>query len=91
MYHGFECTGLDYDMTLRKHLQRAFAEVVCTGLDSRFIDNDLNSCFKILNPTNMPSRQIGLQNRGLVELKKLLAHYGHDRSQEGSNFPPTLM
>ena len=32
-------------------------------------------------------RQIGLQNWGVIELEKLLAHYGHDRYQEGSKFP----
>ena len=50
----------DLEETLK--FQRAFAEVVCAGLDARFVDNDLISYFKILNFTNMPSTQIGLQN-----------------------------
>jgi len=33
---------------------------ICIGLDGRFVDNDLISCFKILNPTNMSLKQIGL-------------------------------
>ena len=37
-----------------------FAHVVCSALDARFNDNDLISCFKILNPINMPSGQVGL-------------------------------
>ena len=36
----------------------------------------------------MPPRQISLQNWGEIELEKLLAHYGHDHSQEGSKFFP---
>jgi len=42
--------------------QHAFVVVVCIGLGARFVDNDLISCFKILNPTNMPSKHIGRQN-----------------------------
>ena len=90
MYHGFEMdrSRLGDDLEEALKFQHAFAEAVCVGLAARFVDNDLISCFKILNPTNMPSKQIGLQNWGVVELEKLLAHYGHDRSQEGSKFPP---
>ena len=39
----------------------------------------------------MPSKQIGLQNWGVMELEKLLIQYGHDRSQESSKFLPLLM
>ena len=39
--------GEDLDETLK--FQRAFVEVVCAGLDARFLDNDLISCFKNLN------------------------------------------
>jgi hypothetical protein len=63
MYHGFEMdrSRLEDDLEEALKFQRAFAEIVCVGLDARFINNDLISCFKILNPINMPSRQIGLQ------------------------------
>jgi hypothetical protein len=62
MYHGFKMDrfrlGDDFEEALK--FQCAFAEVVCAGLDARFMDNNLISYFKILNPTIMPSRQIGL-------------------------------
>ena len=88
MYHGFEIewSKLEDDLEEALKFQRAFVEVVCACLDVIFINNDIISCFEILNPTNMPSGDIGLQNWGLIELEKILAHYGHDRSQEGSKF-----
>jgi hypothetical protein len=66
MYHGFEMdrSRLGDDLEEALKFQHAFAEVVCVGLAARFVDNDLISCFKILNPTNMPSKHIGLQNWG---------------------------
>jgi hypothetical protein len=42
--------------------QKNFAQVVCNAHDARLCDNDLISCFKILNPINMPSGQVGLLN-----------------------------
>ena len=38
----------------------------------------------------MPSRQIRLQNWNVGELKKLLAQYGHDHSQDGLNCSPLM-
>ena len=82
MFYGFKMDRSrlvdDFEEALK--FQRAFVEAICAGLDVRFVDNDRISCFKILNPTNMPSKQIGLQNMDVTELEKLLAHYGHDRS-----------
>ena len=50
MYHSFEMDrsilGDDLEETLK--FQHAFAEAVCIGLDARFVDNDLISCFKNL-------------------------------------------
>ena len=47
MYHSFEMhrsrLGEDLEETLE--FQCAFAMVVCVGLDARFVDNDLISCF----------------------------------------------
>jgi hypothetical protein len=55
MYHGFEMdrSRLGVDLEEALEFQHAFAEAVCVGLDARFVDNDLISCFKILNPTYM--------------------------------------
>ena len=62
MYDSFKLdrSRLGDDLEEALKFQRAFADVVCAGLDARFMDNDLISYFKILNSTNMPSRQIGL-------------------------------
>ena len=56
IFHSLEIgrsrLGDDLEETLK--FQRAFAEVVCAGLDARFVDNDLISCFKIFNHISMP-------------------------------------
>ena len=52
-----------------------------------FCDNDLISCFKILNPTNMPSGEVALQNWCIYELDILLYHYGVDHSHGNFKFP----
>jgi hypothetical protein len=68
--------GIDLEKTLM--FQNNFAQAVCSALDARFCDNDLISCFKILNPTNMSSGQVGLQNWCIIELDTLLCNYGVD-------------
>ena len=64
IFHSFQMTrsrlGIDLEEALM--FQKNFAHVVCSALDARFYDNDLISYFKILNPTNMPLGQVGLQN-----------------------------
>ena len=81
MFHSIRMTrcrlGIDLEEALT--FQRAFLEAVYTGLEARFWDNDVISTFKDLNPTNMPSRQVGLQNVFMQELEALLAHYGVDQ------------
>ena len=49
---------LRVDLKEALKFQHAFTEDVCASLDARFVDNDLISCLKILNPTNIPSRHI---------------------------------
>lgn len=90
MFHSFEMqrSRLGADLEDALAFQKSFAEAVCNGLDAQFTNNDLISCFKILNPTNMPSRQVGLQNWCVTELDSLLSHYGVDRSYGGFSFPP---
>jgi hypothetical protein len=63
MFHSFHMTRsrLCTDLEEALMFQKFFAQSVCFALDARFCDNDLISCFKILNPTNMPSGQVGLQ------------------------------
>lgn len=39
----------------RSHFKKTFIEVVCASLDACLKDNNIITCFKMLNPTNMPS------------------------------------
>jgi transposase InsO family protein len=45
-------------------------------LESYFKDNDVISCFKILSPTEMPSRPVGMASWDVTELEKLCTHFG---------------
>ena len=56
--------------------QTSFAEEVSKGLEACFQDNDIVSCFKILNPCELPSRQVGMKSWEVVELEKLCDHFG---------------
>jgi hypothetical protein len=56
--------------------QKHFALAVCNTLEYRFEDNHIIIVFKVLDPTNMPSKQIGLANWGLVDLELLCGQYG---------------
>ena len=42
--------------------QKVYAEVVCRTLEAKFNDNDIISVFSILNPSNMPSKRVGLNS-----------------------------
>ena len=70
--------------------QLILAHVVCSVLDAHFTESDLISCFNILNPTNMSSRQVGLQNWCIFEFDTLLGHYGVDRSHGSFKLPPLV-
>ena len=89
MFHSFQMTRsrLSIDLEDALMFQKNFAQVVCSALDTRFCDNDLISCFKILIPTNMPSGQVGLQNWCISELDILLCHYGVDRLHGSFKLP----
>ena len=58
--------------------QKFFVLAVCNALESRFEDNHIMTILKILDPTTMPSKQIGLANlgRGVVDLELLCSQYG---------------
>jgi len=62
-----EWSKLGTDLKEALSFQKDFAKAVCVGLDVCSKDNDVISCFKIMNTTNMPSRQVGLQNWSLSE------------------------
>ena len=56
--------------------QKVYAEAVCRALEARFSDNDIISAFSVLNPSNMPSKRVGLNSWGVTELELLLKRYG---------------
>ena len=68
-------TGVDLEAIT---FQVCFAEEICKGLENRFKGNDIVSCFKILNPVELPLRQVGMGSWGVLELEKLCNHFGQD-------------
>ena len=70
-------TGADLVEALA--FQTSFAEEVCKGLEDRFQDNDMIGCFKILNPCELPSRQVGMKSWGVTELEKICDHFGKEK------------
>ena len=51
--------------------EKHFTLAVCNALECRIEDNHIMTTFKVLRLTNMPSRQVGLANWGLVDLELL--------------------
>ena len=66
--------GVDLEEAIT--FQVCFSEEICKGLENCFKDNDIVSCFKILNPVELPSRQVGMGNWGVLELEMLCNHFG---------------
>jgi len=64
MFHDFQMQQSRLTTNLKEALafQKNFTQVVCVDFDARFKDNNVIFCFKILNPTKMPPRQVVLQN-----------------------------
>ena len=56
--------------------QKYFALAICNALEFRFEYNYIMTVFKMLGPTNMPSKQVGLANWRVVDLKLLCGQYG---------------
>ena len=48
------------------------------------------AAFKVLGPTNMPSKQVGLANWGVVEFKLLCGQYRVQHEIGGKKIPPLL-
>jgi len=76
MYHGVEMNrdriGADLESAL--NFQKCYAQNVCATLESHFVDNGIIGAFKILNPSNMPTTQVGLGSWGVLELDVLCSH-----------------
>jgi len=59
------------------------------ALESRFEDNDIESAFKVLNPTNMHSKQVGLVQSGYTEAELFCMWYGVKKKDERKRFAPS--
>lgn len=70
--------------------QKSFAIAVCEALEVRFADNHIMDAFKVLGPTNMPTRQVGLASWGVQEMETLCAHYGVQREFHGKTLSPLV-
>ena len=70
--------------------QNSYVESIIKALEARFHDNDINLALKILNPSNMPSRRVGLASWGVTEFELLLKHYGVQKEVGGKILPPLV-
>ena len=80
--------GIDLEEAL--NFQKSYAEAVCKCLEARFSDNGIISAFKILNPSNMPSKRVGLNSWGVADLEVLLNHYAMEKEIGGKTLPPLV-
>ena len=63
---------------------------MCRALDARFSDSDIISVFSVLNPSNMPSKRVGLNSWGVTELELLLKRYGVQKYLDGKILSPLV-
>jgi len=61
-FHGIDMMKDKTDVNLESALsfQKSYVGSIIKAYKARFQDNDLISSFKVLNPSNMPSRKVGL-------------------------------
>lgn len=52
---------------------------MCIGLENRLKNNDMVSCFNVLNPTELSSRHNGMRSWGISKLERLCNPFGKDR------------
>ena len=83
-----DSNGIDLEEAL--NFQKSYVEAVCKYLEARFSDNDIISAFKILNPSNMPSKRVGLNSWGVADLEVLLSHYAVEKEIVGKILPPLV-
>ena len=80
--------GIDLEEAL--NFQKSYAEVVCKCLEARFSDNGIILAFKILNPSNMPSKGIDLNSLDVGDLEVFLNHYAVEIEIGGKTLPPLI-
>ena len=80
--------GIDLEEAL--NFQKSYTEVVCKCLEARFSENGIISAFKILNPSNMPSKRVGLNSWDVADLEVLLSHYAMEKEIGGKTLSPLV-
>jgi len=78
------------DLESALSFQKSYAKSIIKALEACFEDNDLISTFKVFNPSNMPSRKVGLASWGVIDLELLLKHYGVQKVVEGKILAPLV-
>ena len=68
------------------NFQKSYTKAVCKCLEARFSDNDIILAFKILNPSDMFSKRIGLNSWDVANLEVLLNHYIVEKQIGGKTF-----
>jgi len=79
IYHGVKISSdrIEADLESVLAFQKSYAQNVCY-LESHFVNIEIIDAFKILNPSNMPTRQVGLVSWIFLEMNVSCGHYGHD-------------
>ena len=72
------------------NFQKSYAEAVCKCLEARLSDNDIISAFKILDPSNMPSKRVGLNSWVQQIWRFLLNHFAMKKKIGGKTVPPLV-
>jgi hypothetical protein len=78
------------DLKEARVFRKVYVEVVCRALEARFSNNDIIFVFSVLNPSNMPSKMVGLYLWGVTELEFLLKQYGVKKYLEDKIFSPFI-
>ena len=80
--------GADLEEAL--NFQKSYAKAICKCLEARFSDNGIVLAFKIINPSNMPSKRLGLNSWGITNLEVLLNHYVVEKQIGGKTLPSLI-
>ncbi|KAL3682122.1 hypothetical protein R1sor_000144 [Riccia sorocarpa] len=84
-----DMSGVDLEQAVA--FEKAYAESVCVALETRFTDNSIMSCFKILNPRQVPTTAMGIRDWGFKEMDNLCEFFGQSKSSEDGISRPALI
>ncbi|KAL3689219.1 hypothetical protein R1sor_015528 [Riccia sorocarpa] len=81
--------GKDMDAALQ--FQNDLSLALVEALQDRFGDNSLVSCFKVLNPQEVPRTLMGMRDWGCAELEQLCSFYGENKNLETGQVVPAIV